>query len=106
MPEEAQQPPLMDADETMSPVDLPGEEAERPALGWATGVIGGATLFLALTNAASIDGWARELPPGPYAGRATAATGHWLEITDAIGIGAPRATVHGWWKRAEAARFR
>ena len=97
---------LMDADETLSPVDLPGSTfiGGRP-LGWATAVIATAAAFLLLTNALTIDGWAKELPPSAVTERLTTLTGRWLALTDAVGLGATRALVHGQWKRAEAARF-
>ena len=104
MAEETPEPPLMQADETLSPVDLPGAP-EESALAWASVAIGVAALFLLLTNAATLDGWARDLPPGPYAERATEASGRWAASTDRFGLGSPHAALHALWKKAEAARF-
>ena len=97
---------LMDADETMSPVDLPGSTLIGGApLRWTTVVIATASLFLLFTNAATLDGWAKELPPSALAERLTTATTGWMELTDRLGLGAPRAFVHREWKRVEAAQF-
>ena len=108
MAEEGAEPRLMDADETMSPVDLPGiepdDEAGSPLL-WTSIVIATVALFLLLANALTIDDWAKGLPPSAATERLTSVTGRWLEITDGVGLGAPRATVHARWKQAEAAQF-
>lgn len=97
---------LMDGDETLSPVDLPGSQTiGGTPLRWTTVVIATATFFLFLTNAVTIDGWAKELPPGPMAARLIGVTSGWVGITDRLGLGAPRAAVHSRWKEAEAARF-
>lgn len=91
-----------------SPVDLPAEiEAEdalRPALGWTSGAIAIATLLLLLMNATALHGWAVELPPTPLTARIVAATEDWDETTERVGLASPRATLHGWWKQAQAAR--
>lgn len=100
------EPKLMHGDETMSPVDLPGAADEEPhPLRWTGIGIALATVFLLLFNATTLDGWARELPPGPAAARLTALTGAWAETTGRIGLNAPHATMHAWWKQGEAARF-
>ncbi|MDB5684010.1 MAG: hypothetical protein JWM38_2570 [Sphingomonas bacterium] len=97
---------LMQGDDTLSPVDLPGSTmiGGRPLL-WTSIVIATATAFLALTNAITIDGWAKELPAGPVAARVIAVTEGWVTLTDRAGLGAPRAFVHRQWKKAEALRF-
>ena len=104
MAEDAPAPPLMQADETLSPVDLPGAPDES-ALAWTSIVIGLAALILLLTNADTLDGWARDLPPGPYAERATDLTGEWAAFTGRFGLGTPHAALHAQWKKAEAAKF-
>lgn len=106
-PAEAPAPtPLMHGDDTMSPVDLPGSTiiGGRPLL-WATTAIYLAAAFLALTNATAIHGWAAELPPGAWTARLVTVAERWEATTDRLGLGAPRAAVHGWWKQAQAARF-
>ena len=96
----------MKADETMSPVDLPGEDpGEGSPLGWTSIVVATAALFLLFTNAVTIDDWAKDLAPSATTARLTAITGGWMAMTDAVGTGAPRAFVHARWKRIEAAQF-
>jgi hypothetical protein len=92
--------------EHLHPVDLPGSQfiGGHP-LRWTSGVIATATLFLALTNAISLHGWAAELPPTAFNQRLVDITARWQAITDAVGLGAPRAAVHGVWKQGQAARF-
>jgi hypothetical protein len=96
---------LMQADETLSPVDLPGEEEAEGGLRWASIVVALGALVLLLSNAVTIDDWAKELPPGPAAERLTQATAGWVAITDRVGLNAPRALVHAQWKRGEAFTF-
>ena len=105
MSEDISEPPLMQADETLSPVDLPGAP-DGSALRWTSIVVSTAALILLLTNAATLDDWARDLPPGAYAERATEATGRWAEFTARFGLGTPHAALHAQWKKAEAAKFR
>lgn len=88
-----------------SPVDLPAAADPRPALGWTSLAIATASLLLAATNAVAIHGWAVELAPSPRTAALVRVAEGWMAATDRIGLGAPRATVHGWWKRAQAARF-
>ena len=89
-----------------SPVDLPAQEGrDRYGLGWATGAIALATLLLAALNAVAIQDWADELRPSPLQAEVAAAADRWVEITDAAGLGTPRAALHAAWKRAQAARF-
>ena len=104
MAEDAPAPPLMQADETLSPVDLPGVPDES-ALGWTSIVVWLAALLLLLTNADTLDGWARDLPPSAYAERVTALTGQWAALTGRFGLGTPHAALHARWKKAEAAKF-
>lgn len=97
-------PETMDADDTLSPVDLPGRRTiGGHPLGWAAGAIYLAAAFLLLTNAATLSGWAAELPPSGWSARLVDLTGRW-EATTAR-LGAPRAAMHAWWKAAQAARF-
>jgi hypothetical protein len=102
----AEDPKLMHGDETMSPVDLPGSMliGGRPLL-WTTLTIYLAAFLLLLANAEAIHGWAVELPPTPLNARVVEASEQWQSATDRLGLGAPRAVVHGWWKHGQAARF-
>ncbi|PTQ11645.1 hypothetical protein CLG96_09550 [Sphingomonas oleivorans] len=102
----ADQIALSAADETLSPVDLPvGEAVDAHPLRWTSVTIAVAALFLLMTNAVSIRDWANDLTPSPAQARFAAAAEEWVAITDRIGLGAPRATLHGLWKKAQAARF-
>jgi len=88
------------------PVDLPDAATEqRPALGWTAAILAAATLLLAVANAASIDSWGADLPPGPGVARIVDAAGRWRATTDRAGLGAPRARMHRLWKQMEAARW-
>lgn len=97
---------LSAADDTLSPVDLPMSHRQgKGGLRWASVTIVTAAVVLALTNATTIRGWAVELEPGPAQARLVDAAERWEAITDGLGLGDARATMHGWWKRAQAARF-
>jgi hypothetical protein len=96
---------LMQADETLSPVDLPGDEGAESGLRWTSIAVAIGALFLLLFNAVTIDDWAKELPPGPATERLTRATGGWVAVTDRFGLNGPRALVHDRWKRGQALRF-
>lgn len=102
----AHDPQLMHGDETMSPVDLPGSTTigGRPLL-WTSAAIYLAAAFLLLTNAGAIHGWAVELPPTATTARIVAVIERWEAITDRLGLSTPRALVHGWWTKAQDARF-
>lgn len=91
--------------ETPSPVDLPGGGGARAGLGWAAGSILIASLFLLLTDAQALDGWAAEQAPSETMIRVSDATAGWLDATERMGAAGPRAWMHGVWKRMQAARF-
>ncbi|MFD1951438.1 hypothetical protein ACFSGX_11750 [Sphingomonas arantia] len=93
--------------EAPSPVDLASdaEDDARPALGWAAGSILVASLFLLLTNAQALNGWAAEQEPSETMVRVTGATEGWLAATERMQVAAPREWLHGVWKRAQAVRF-
>jgi len=96
----------MRGDETLSPVDLPEVDGEDGhALRWASIAIAVAAAFLLPFNAAILDEWANDLPPGPAAARLTVVTGAWAGFNERIGVAAPRATLHALWKRGEALSF-
>lgn len=89
-----------------SPVDLPAEPDfhGRPLL-WTSITIAVATLFLGLTNATSLNGWAVELAPTETSARIVAITESWEDTTEALGLAAPRAGLHARWKQLQTARF-
>lgn len=91
--------------ETPSPIDLHEPELEESGLGWASGVIVIAALFLLFTNAVSVRDWIDDQPPGPVQAEAAQLADQWLALTEAMGIGLPREAMHAQWKRAEEARF-
>jgi len=91
--------------ETPSPIDLSEEPLEAPGLGWTFGAIVIAALLLLATNAVALRDWVEEQTPGPVQAQAATAAEQWVQLTDAIGIGRPRAWLHNLWKRIEAARF-
>ncbi|WP_129586339.1 hypothetical protein [Sphingomonas montana] len=93
-----------------SPVDLPDEPGRamgegRRGLGWTGATILIASLFLLLTNAQALNGWAAEQTPSETMVRVTGATEGWLAATERMQVATPRAWLHGLWKRAQAARF-
>lgn len=92
--------------EMESPVDLPGSMlAGGHPLRWAATTIATASLFLLLTNAESLNGWAAEQTPSPLMVRVTDATEGWLALTEQLGLAAPRSHAHALWKKAQGARF-
>lgn len=89
-----------------SPVDLPEPDAPLPRpLAWTVTVIGTAGLFLALTNAEAIRGWAYDLKPNATTQRVVDASETWFSIPAWVGLDQPVATMRGWWKSVQAARF-
>ncbi len=91
--------------ETPSPIDLPAAPLEEPGLGWTTGAIVIATLFLLCANAVSLRDWIDDRPPSPLQAQAAVWADEWVAIAQAVGIGRPRDAIHDAWKQAEAARF-
>jgi hypothetical protein len=89
-----------------SPVDLPepDQPLQRP-LAWTFTVIATAGLFLALFNAEAIRGWSYELKPTPTSQQVVGAAETWFDVTAAAGLEKPVATMRGWWKDVQAARF-
>lgn len=88
-----------------SPVDLPGAEPVAGGLGWTTVTIAVAAFLLLATNAVSLEDWVEDMPQSALQQQALGAAEAWRDWTDLVGLGAPRARLHGWWKAAEAARF-
>lgn len=93
------------ARETPSPIDLPDEPLDRPGLLWTTATIAVAAILLFAMNAVAMRDWLEEQPPSPLQQQASALAEQWVEITDDIGIGKPRAWLHDLWKKAEGATF-
>jgi len=89
-----------------SPVDIDEDDYEAEGgLLWSTAAIGIAALILLVTNAVSLGDWIEDMHPSAAQEQAAEISADWRDATDQIGVGAPRALLHGWWKRAEAARF-
>ncbi len=89
-----------------SPVDLPAVEGEEEsALGWASGVIAIAALFLLVFNAGALRDWTYDLEPGPVGQRAVGAAESWFGVTEAVGADRPVAVMHGWWEELKALEF-
>jgi hypothetical protein len=101
----------MTSDETgladaLSPVDLPEPPAPLPhGLAWTSRAIAVATVFLALTNAHAIRGWAYQLPPTDYSAPVVSAAESWFDAMDSIGLNRPVEAVHGWWQSVKDRRF-
>ncbi len=91
--------------EPHSPVDIGGGPDRGGALGWASVTIAVATIALLCTNAGALSGWIDEQDPTPLQLRASEIANGWTDTMDRIGIGTPRHMLHGWWKKAQAARF-
>ncbi|MDO6414833.1 hypothetical protein Q4F19_10620 [Sphingomonas sp. BIUV-7] len=91
--------------ETPSPIDLPAAPVDAPGLGWTAGVLAVAGLLLLVLNAVSLRDWANDLTPSPVQARLSEAAEGWLDFTEVVGVGRPRAWLHDQWKKAENARF-
>jgi hypothetical protein len=79
-------------------------EAER-SLAWTGGVIAAITVLLALFSAASMRSWAETLPPTPQDAVIRQAAEGWSDLTERLGLAAPRAALHDAWRAARSARF-
>lgn len=90
---------------TPSPIDLPDAELDRGGIGWTSGILAIASLFLLLTNGVSLRDWIDDQPPSPLQARASELADQWLQITTDFGVAVPRERMHAQWKRAEQARF-
>ena len=94
-----------------SPVDLPADDQEEEGYGsgggllWSTATIVIASLILLLTNAVTLSDWVEDMPPSQPQTEAAGLAADWRDTTDQLSLAAPRAQLHGLWKRAEAARF-
>jgi len=91
--------------DTPSPIDLPAPEMEEGGLGWTSGVIAIASIFLLFANAASLRDWIDDLSPGPIQQQAAELADQWVETMESLGIGLPHKAMHEQWKRAEQARL-
>ncbi len=82
-----------------SPVNLPPPDTPLPQpLRWTTTVILVASLFLAVFNAGALRGWAYQLDETPLSARVVIAVEAWFDVTAALGLDRPVATLHGWWE--------
>jgi len=79
-------------------------EAER-SLVWTTLVIAVITLLLALFSAASMKSWADTLPPTPTNAVIRQSAESWSDLTERLGLAAPRAWLHDLWQSVRALRF-
>lgn len=92
--------------EMVSPVDLPGKPITgRHPLAWTAMTIATASILLLCANAGTLAAWVDEKPVTERQQRAAELAGQWKATMDAYGITAPRETLHGVWKRMQAARF-
>ncbi|SFP60519.1 hypothetical protein [Sphingomonas rubra] len=93
--------------EVGSPVVVPPDEAvdARRPLGWTTGVILVATLFLAIFNAGSATEWLDEQTPTATIERLRAPVEGWSRATAALHADAARTHLRRWWQALRAARF-
>ena len=101
-------PPLPDPsglEDTLSPIDLPGEAGEGKGLRWTTIVVVAATLTLMPLNATALRGWAYELEPTPLNAWIVSLAEGWYDLMSSFGATAPVETMHGWWQGLQALEF-
>ncbi len=92
--------------EVGTPVSVPADPVDTHApWRWTTIVLAVASVLLALTNAPAIVEWLDERPPSVATERLRPAIEGWRALTRSAGLEAPRDTLRGWWKAAQAARF-
>jgi hypothetical protein len=90
----------------LAPVDPEGEgDWSDDGLLWSSATIIIASFILLLANAVSLSDWIEDMPPSQAQAQAAEIAADWRDATDQLGLAAPRDWLHGWWKRAEAARF-
>jgi hypothetical protein len=80
-------------------------DADSGALGWTIVVIAVMTVLLALFNAASVKSWAETLPPSPRNLAIHDAAESWFDLTERLGLAAPRGGLRAAWTSAHAWRF-
>lgn len=90
--------------EVGSPVHVPADPVDaRAPLGWATGVVATAAVFLALTNAPTASAWLDGLPQGPLTERLRPAITAWVAATD--NLDGPHRWVAARWQALRGWRF-
>jgi hypothetical protein len=67
------------------------------SLAWTCGVIVVITALLALFSAQSMKSWAETLPPSPTNLIVRQAAENWFDVTDNLGLAAPRAGLRSVW---------
>jgi hypothetical protein len=90
-------------DEAAEAAATTGEDAR--SLGWTCAVIAVITLLLALFSAASMKSWAETLPPTPANLTIRQTAEGWYDLTDHLGLAAPRAGLHSIWQSWREAKF-
>lgn len=95
------------ADAFDSPIDIAADVPATSVSGLAqmATAVGIATLLLLLFNAHALAGWADALSPGPRTQAVNAAVQGLYNRTQARGLDAPRAILHGQWERVKLLRW-
>ena len=86
-------------------LETPTTAEDARSLGWTCAVIAVITGLMALFSAASMKSWAETLAPTPANLAIRQAAEGWYDMTDHIGLAAPRAGLHGLWQSWREARF-
>lgn len=77
-------------------------EKPHSAVSWTSTIIAVAAIALMLTNPASLRGWIGQQPPDAVPPMARATVDVWWDLTDSVGLTAPRAAVERLWREAQA----
>jgi hypothetical protein len=85
--------------------DIPATAEDERALGWTCSVIAVITLLLALFSAASMKSWSETLAPTATNAVIRQAAEGWYDLTDHLGLAAPRAGLRAVWKGWRDQRF-
>ena len=79
--------------------------ADTGGLAWTCGVILVIVVLLALFSAQSMKSWAETLPPTPTNLQIRQAVEGWYDVTDHIGLAAPRAGMRSAWTALHQPKF-
>ena len=79
--------------------------ADLRSLGWTCGVIAVIVLLLALFSAQSMKSWAETLAPTPTNLAIKQAAEGWFDVTDHLGLAAPRAGLRSAWTALHQPKF-